>query len=55
MHSFPIQNLPCRTTPPLKKDRNLDYYDANAYRNENRGGVLMMVKSVLNATHYSSA
>ena len=39
----------------FRKDRNIDYYAANIYRNENRGGVLMMVKSELNATRYTRA
>ena len=39
----------------FRKDRNIDYYAANTYRNENRRGVLIMVKSDLNATRYSRA
>ena len=39
----------------FRKDRNINYYAANTYRNENRGGVLMMVKSELNATRYTRA
>ena len=37
----------------FRKDRNINHYAANTYRNENRGGVLMMVKSELKATRYT--
>ena len=39
----------------FRKDRDIKMYSENRYKSENRGGILLMVKSELNATRYTEA